>query len=199
MKKIINYFNIQSKSKKIISIVIALLLVFCVFTTIKTYFPQHIKSSYIIKEIKESSELTTAKITYTGFHKYEDEGARFLNRGDFTMTFDATNRTGINLDEVKVKVNNFTKKVKITIPEAKVLDINVDESSIQFYDTKFALFNFDSREDVTKAINEAKEDAKEKVANKVDFDFANKQSEVLIRGLVQQAIPSNYEIVVEIK
>jgi hypothetical protein len=199
VKKTNNNITTWSKAKKITIIVIAILLLFCIYTTIKTYIPKSINSSYIIKEIKESSELTTAKITYTGFHQYVDEGARFLNRGDFTMIYDATIRTGIDLDKVDVKVSNLKKTVNIKIPKARVLDVNIDESSIEFYDTKFAPFNFDSRTDVTKAIAEAKEDTKNKVVNKIDFDFANKQSEILMRGLVQKIVPKNYEIVVEIK
>lgn len=199
MKNLFKKFSIMGKAKKITIIVIMVLLLFCIFTTVKTYFPKRITSSYIMKEIKASSELTTAKITYTGFHKYEDEGVIFLNKGDFTMVYEAVIRTGIDLDKVDIKVNNLTKKVTLKIPKAKVLDINIDEETIEFYDTKFSLFNYDAKTDVTKAMSDAKKDLEQKVVNKIDMDFANQQSEILIRGLVQKTIPSNYEIEVEFK
>ena len=199
MKNLFKKFSIMSKAKKITIIVIMVLLLFCIFTTVKTYFPKRITSSYIMKEIKASSELTTAKITYTGFHKYEDEGVIFLNKGDFTMVYEAVIRTGIDLDKVDIKVNNLTKKVTLKIPKARVLDINIDEDTIEFYDTKFSLFNYDAKTDVTKAMSDAKKDLEQKVVNKIDMDFANQQSEILIRGLVQKTIPSNYEIEVEFK
>ena len=199
MKKFFKNFSIMSKAKKITIIVIMILLLFCIFTTVKTYFPKRVTSSYIMKEIKASSELTTAKITYTGFHKYEDEGVIFLNKGDFTMVYEAVIRTGIDLDKVDIKVNNLSKKITLKIPKAKVLDINIDEESIEFYDTKFSLFNYDAKTDVTKAISDAKKDLKEKVIDKIDMDFANQQSEILIRGLVQKTTPKEYEIVVEFK
>lgn len=199
MKNLFKKFSIMSKAKKITIIVIMVLLLFCIFTTVKTYFPKRITSSYIMKEIKASSELTTAKITYTGFHKYEDEGVIFLNKGDFTMVYEAVIRTGIDLDKVDIKVNNITKKVTLKIPKARVLDINIDEDSIEFYDTKFSLFNYDAKTDVTKAMSDAKKDLEQKVVDKIDMDFANQQSEILIRGLVQKTIPSNYEIEVEFK
>lgn len=199
MKNLFKKFSIMGKAKKITIIVIMVLLLFCIFTTVKTYFPKRITSSYIMKEIKASSELTTAKITYTGFHKYEDEGVIFLNKGDFTMVYEAVIRTGIDLDKVDIKVNNLTKKVTLKIPKARVLDINIDEDTIEFYDTKFSLFNYDAKTDVTKAMSDAKKDLEQKVVNKIDMDFANQQSEILIRGLVQKTIPSNYEIEVEFK
>ena len=199
MKNLFKKFSIMSKAKKITIIVIMVLMLFCIFTTVKTYFPKRITSSYIMKEIKASSELTTAKITYTGFHKYEDDGVIFLNKGDFTMVYEAVIRTGIDLDKVDIKVNNLTKKVTLKIPEARVLDINIDEESIEFYDTKFSLFNYDAKTDVTKAMTDAKKDLEQKVVDKIDMDFANQQSEILIRGLVQKTIPSNYEIEVEFK
>lgn len=199
MKNLFKKFSIMGKAKKITIIVIMVLLLFCIFTTVKTYFPKRITSSYIMKEIKASSELTTAKITYTGFHKYEDEGVIFLNKGDFTMVYEAVIRTGIDLDKVDIKVNNLTKKVTLKIPKARVLDINIDEDTIEFYDTKFSLFNYDAKTDVTKAMSDAKKDLEEKVVDKIDMDFANQQSEILIRGLVQKTIPSNYEIEVEFK
>ena len=199
MKSLINGFLNQNKIKKIITVFIIIFLMFCVFTTISKYIPKKVTSASIMKEIETSSELTTAKITYRGLYKYQDQGAVLINRSDFTMLYTAVIRTGFNLDKMDIKVNNLTKKVKVKIPKANVLDVNINEESVEFYDSKFALFNFDVKEDAAKAIGEAKEDAKKNVVNEIDFDFANKQSEVIIRGIIQKTIPKDYEIIVKFK
>lgn len=199
MKDLIKKFIKMNKVKKIIIIVIMILLAFCIFTTVTKYIPKHVTSTAIMKNIEASSELTTAKITYRGLHKYEDQGVWVINKGDFTMVYTAIIRTGFNIDEMNIKVNNFTKKVTVKIPKAKILDVNIDEGSMEFYDSKFTLFNLDVKSDVTKAINEAKEDAKKNVLNDVDLEFANQQSEILVRGLIQKSTPRDYEIVVSFK
>ena len=43
-------------------------------------------------------------------------------------------------------------QVMIRVPEIEILEVYVDESSIQFYDEKFALFNWEKKEDLLETL-----------------------------------------------
>ena len=53
--------------------------------------------------MERSSELTTAKVKYTGLCDYkEGEGIVFLNKTSFTMRYEATARFGIDIAKVTI-------------------------------------------------------------------------------------------------
>lgn len=149
---------------------------------------------YIMGKLEAASELTTAKLTYTGFAKYKDGGISIINRSDFLMVYEATARAGIDVKKIKIEQDKMNKIVWITIPEAEILDVKVNSNDITYYDEKFALFNFDSKEDSNKAIVLAEKDAKEKIGSMGILEMANTQAEALIKGLIQDSVPDNYEI-----
>ena len=188
-----------SKSVKIIGGLISIFIIFCVVSTIISFLPKHVDNVYIIKQIRESSELTTSKVTYAGLYHYEDSGARFINKGDFSILYEAVIRIGIDVSNVDVNTNNLTKKITIKIPSAEILDVNINEETVQFFDSKFAPFNFDTREDVTDVLSKTKEDAVNKMVDKIDYEIANKQSELLIKGIIENITPKDYEIKVIFK
>lgn len=153
--------------------------------------------SYIITTLEKSSELTTAKLNYSGMLKFEDDGIPLINKSNFTMVYDAIVRTGIDATEIKVEADNFTDTIWLTIPKARVLDVKIDSNTIKYFDEKFALFNVNSKEDVNKAMSLAEEDAKVKMENMGVLEMADLQAEALIKGLIQDVIPNGYQIKVK--
>lgn len=113
------------------------------------------------------------------------------------MIYEATARAGIDVKKIKIEQDKMGKTVWITIPKAEILDVKVNSNDITYYDEKFALYNFDSKEDSNKAIVKAEEDAKEKIGNMGILEMADTQAETLIKGLIQDSIPYNYEIKVK--
>ena len=148
--------------------------------------------------ITKSSELTTAKIKFTSKTDYEDSGVAFINKSNFIMMYDAEARVGIDVEKVKVRTNNFKKIVYVEIPRAKVLDVKVDVESIQYFDEKFSLFNFNKKEDSNKAIAMAENSVEADLDKMGVIPLADKQSETLIVGLLANAVPKGYTIEVEI-
>ncbi|MBS4980454.1 MAG: DUF4230 domain-containing protein [Lachnospiraceae bacterium] len=57
---------------------------------------EKVDSEYIVTLLEKSSELTTAKLHYTGMSEYKDTGVPILNRADFIMVYEATARIGID-------------------------------------------------------------------------------------------------------
>ena len=153
-----------------------------------------VDTTYLGAKLEKASELTTTKLTYDGFTKYTDTGVKVINRSDFLMVYTATARAGIDVKEIIMESDKISKTIKVTLPKAKILEVKVDPSTIKYYDTKLALFNFDSREDANDAQALAEKEAKKELEKMGILDSANEQAEVLIRGLLQESIPSDYKL-----
>ena len=186
---------LKNKVGKIISIIVLVSII--LFVVILCNKEDELDSTYIIARLENASELTTAKLHYTGMSEFEDDGIGFINGSDFKMVYEATARAGIDVSDIKVDVDNFNDVVWLTIPKAEILEVKVDMDSIKYFDEKFALFNFNSKEDANKANAQVEEKAKEELKNMGILEMADSQAEALIKGLIQDVIPKGYEIKVK--
>lgn len=153
-----------------------------------------VDTTYIIAKLEKSSELTTAKLNYTGMSEYKDSGISFINKADFIMVYEATARAGIDVKEIEVQADNITHTVWITIPKAKILEVKVNMDNIKYFDEKFALLNVDYKEDANRATSLAEKEAIRELENMGILEMADEQAEALIKGLIQDVVPKNYEI-----
>jgi len=182
------------KTKKaLISIIIIVFIGLVLFLFLRNN-KESVDISYCNQLLSTSSELTTAKLNTTGFYKYKDEGVSFVDRSDFAMVYNVTIRAGINMAEVKITADDANKVVHITIPKASIIDVTVDSNNIEYYDTKFSLFNMDQKEDSDKAQSLARDDAKAKAPDTGILELADQQAETLVKGILINAIPDDYQI-----
>lgn len=65
------------------------------------------------------------------------------------MVYTANFKAGVKVKDIKVQVNQ--DQVTVTLPQSQLLDKKIDPSSIKFYDQSYALFNWNQKEDITKA------------------------------------------------
>ena len=142
---------LKDKTGRIVSVVALVAIVLIVLLLCTSTKKETVDTEYLIAKLQSASELTTAKLNFTGMSKYNDKGVAIINKSNFIMVFEATARAGIDVKEIKIKSDDFNKKVIVEIPEAKILDVKVDLNSIKYFDQKFALFNFNSKEDANKA------------------------------------------------
>ena len=110
-----NFFKkiLAKKSGKIVLVVISVLLVISIVICLMFNFSAKVDTEYLNALVKKSSELTTAKLKYTGMTEYTDEGLPIFNRADFVMVYTATIRAGINVDEVIVTADDPNKIIYI--------------------------------------------------------------------------------------
>lgn len=175
-------------------IIAVLAVVTVVFVYIFLYNKEEkITSSYLGTKLTKVGELTTVKLNYTGFLEYHDKGIPVFNKSDFLMTYEANARVGIDLEEVEIEVDNPNKIVTLSIPKAEILDVKIDPNKINYYDTKFALFNVNEKEDGNKAQALAEEQAYKDLTEMGVLESANEQALTLIKGLLQNVVPSDYE------
>lgn len=194
-----NYFkwlnNLSKKVKIIIGVIIILgIILFAIFGVNRK---PKVDTVFLKQILTKSSELTTAKLTITGLSDYHDEGVYIFNRADFTMCFTSVIRAGINLENVIIDSDPIQKKIFITIPDAEIIDVKVDPNNIKFYGTGFALFNVNEKEDLAKALSLAEQDARKEESNTGILDLANQQSEILVKGILANAIPKGYTMEVK--
>jgi hypothetical protein len=109
------------------------------------------------------------------------------------MIYKATVKAGVNVKEIKSAIDNTERVVYIYVPDAEVLDVKVIPDSVKYYDKSFVLFNKDSMEDSLKAQQQAEEDAKTEALGTGILDVADKQSETLVRGILQ-GVTEGYEM-----
>lgn len=148
----------------------------------------------LLSKITKSSELTTAKINFTGMAEFKDAGIAFLNSSDFNMVYEATANIGIDLEKVDVKTNKVAKTVTVHLPHTSVLNVNIDLNTIKYFDTHFSLFNIDQKEDANEANALAVEAAKEEISQMGVIELADEQAKALIKNILIDAIPDDYKI-----
>lgn len=153
------YIGLKFKIGMFVIIAVLLLAVFAGFRAGRMIYKDkqpEITTAYISEKINGVSELTTAEMVYSGLIIYTEGEIPFLTQKGFSMRYTANIRAGINFSDVNIKITD--SKVVVEMPEAEVQSIEVDPSSIEFYDERYALFNWTDKNDVIDAMSISKED-----------------------------------------
>ncbi len=154
-----------------------------------------ITTSYISGIIEEGNDLNSAELQYSGLVTYEEGKIPFIDKKGFGMKYNATVRAGIDVKKIDIDVSDADKTVTVELPEPEIQSLEIDPDSIEFFDQKFALFKGDEKEDVTKAVSEARKDAEKKTVTSDLLNKAADNAKKTIYGLLEPAI-GDYELVV---
>jgi len=175
--------------KRMVTVILVLIVLcaaaFVAYKVMDSKTPR-VTNELVVAKLEAASELTTAKLTYNGLLRYEEEGIPFLTEKAFFMVYTAQVTAGIDISKVEVSVTK--EEVKITVPEPEVLTVYVDPDSIEFYDQMVALFNWESKEDGIDAIAAAEQDIMEKADIEELIVRAREQTKFLLRNLFQDTI-----------
>lgn len=153
------YIGIKFKIGMFVIIAVILLAVFAGFKAGRMVYKDkqpEITAAYISERINGVSELTTAEMIYSGLIIYTEGEIPLLTQKGFSMRYTANIRAGINFSDVNIKITD--SNVVVEIPESEVQSIDIDPSSIEFYDERHALFNWTDKNDVIDAMSISKED-----------------------------------------
>lgn len=142
--------------------------------------------SYITGKLTDASDLITSELSYTGLVKYSDGNIPFLTQKEFSMIYNAEVKAGIDMSEVEIEVTE--EKVIVTLPEVKVISVDVDPNSIEFYDEKFAIFNWSDKQDAVEAIAAAEADVEANADIEELKTRARTQAETIITGILKDSI-----------
>lgn len=157
----------------------------------------NIDETTISAKLEKCNELASARYDYTGLIKYEDGKYKFLTKTGFSMTYDAYVKAGIDLGEADISIDGT--KVTVVLPKAEIMDVVVEEESLEFYDKKFALLNKRDETDIQKALTAAKADAKKKAIEAAVLELSDEHSLELVEGLLTPITGEYYTLDVKIK
>ena len=147
----------------------------------------------ITAKIEAASDLVTSKVTLKGVAEFSDGGWWFFNKGDFVLVYTSEVKAGIDVKKVDLTVDDGQKIVYIYVPKAEILSVKILPESIKYYNESFALMNFDKKEDANRAQKMAEEVAEKDALGAGVLEAANTQSEILIRGILEEVV-GNYEM-----
>lgn len=174
--------------KKLLAVVVAVALVAVgVVGTLafqRAFEPSvKLSSTSIQEQLVNASELATAKLEYRGLVRYENGDIDFINKKGFTMVYDAEIRAGVDLSQASVDVNGRT--VTVHLPAAQLLGVEINPDSLEFYDSTFALFNWENKQDTAEALKAAHTDAEGKVNQTNMLTQADEQARTLVENLLR--------------
>ena len=201
--------NIQDKGKKSSSLkkllsmkiiipiaIIVLLVVFAV--GLSSYFSTDGKTTKL--GFEDIGELATQSATCTSV-RVEDKDRTLLGVAiPFTnskaiYSYDVIIKAGIDFGEVKWKVDEDNKKVRVKIPEIKIISSNIDYDSFKLYhedESVFTPISMEERNESMKDLQATSE--KDAIANGL-YDNARDNAEVMLTAFIQQVYsPNEYKI-----
>ena len=147
---------------------------------------EEVTSSFLESRLAECSDLTTCNLEYVDLVKYTSGTIPFISKKSFSMIYEANIRAGIDLSLAEVKL--APKSVTIHLPETQIQSIEVNTDTLRFYDEHFALFNWSEKEDITHAIQLARDDVEQHADLEKLKNQARKQAEVVISQLIEPAV-----------
>lgn len=178
--------------KLIVGFIFVLFLVFAsYFFGMKAGFFKNepkISSEIIKNQIVNAKELTTLKYKYTNVGSFENTNEFYGLKIPFTskkfiISYDGEVNAGVDLEMVKVSIDESKKVVNVSLPKSKILSHQIDENSLTIFDEKSSVFNPLEIKDFT--------DFRKNEMKKVEKDLLNK-------GFLDEANERSKEAVVEI-
>lgn len=82
-----------------------------------------------LAEVFKISELSTATYTYNSIASAYDEEAQTVR---YHVFYEGTVKVGVDFSDIKMEIDNENKLIKLTLPEAEVLDMSIDAGTMDY-------------------------------------------------------------------
>lgn len=145
-----------------------------------------VTTEFVMARLESASDLTTARLIYSSVSDYEEGSVPIVNRSAFSMFYSATVAAGINVTDIVPEVTDT--QVILKLPACVVRDVNIDSSSIRFFNQESGWFTqYGEREQVREALVQASEEVRHQDMSEL-LDLADEQLEDVMRGLFESTI-----------
>ena len=139
--------------------------------------------------LKDMGELATQAGYFTNVQVLEDSKQLFghnvpLTKSKYIFSYDGIIKAGFDFQELEMQVNEITRTIHVTLPEAKILNCEIDENSLQIYDATQSIFTPFSITDINESMIELKETVKTDAVNNGSLENARENAKLLIRGFL---------------
>lgn len=181
-------------SKKVFGFLIAIILIFAlgayIISNLKSKEKISISSETVESSLKEAKELTTLKYNYKNVASYENSqefhGITLpFTTKKFLYTYQGEINAGVDLDKARVDVNEASKIISVTLPQASILSHDIDENSVMVYDEKNSIFNPLKLEDYSDFRKEEEAKVEKEAIDKGLLEEAKEKSEKAVKEILE--------------
>lgn len=181
-------------SKKVFGFLIAIILIFAlgayIISNLKSKEKISISSETVESSLKEAKELTTLKYNYKNVAYYENSqefhGITLpFTTKKFLYTYQGEINAGVDLDKARVDVNEASKIISVTLPQASILSHDIDENSVMVYDEKNSIFNPLKLEDYSDFRKEEEAKVEKEAIDKGLLEEAKEKSEKAVKEILE--------------
>ncbi len=121
-----------------------------------------------------------------------------FTQSHYIYSYDFDVKAGYDFSEITYDVDEETKAITVTLPEEKILSIEVLTDSFKVYYEKESIFKRITLSDNNDALSEMQEMAKENAINNGIYEKAKDNAEVLLKGFFSNQYDLN-EYTIEFK
>lgn len=181
-------------SKKVFGFLIAIILILAlgayIISNLKSKEKISISSETVESSLKEAKELTTLKYNYKNVASYENSqefhGITLpFTTKKFLYTYQGEINAGVDLDKARVDVNEDSKIISVTLPQASILSHDIDENSVMVYDEKNSIFNPLKLEDYSDFRKEEEAKVEKEAIDKGLLEEAKEKSEKAVKEILE--------------
>lgn len=189
----------RSSLIKVIIVIVAIAVIVALIGTVKIALSNENEAEIItssqLEKIINISELSTYQAVYNGIAKKENEDDK--NEIDYYVSYESKVNAGLDIDKIKIDVDNDTKRIIVTLPEIKITDVNVDITTLDYiFMDDSANTNTVSEEAYKLCIN----DVKNEIATEdAIYDLAKQNAKNIVSALLNpfvEQLDSEYVIAI---
>lgn len=121
-----------------------------------------------------------------------------FTQSKYVFSYDTVIKAGINFSDITWKVDENNKKIKINLPETKVLSNEIDEDSLKVYHESESIFTNIELEETNKALSNLKDTAEKTAIENGLLENATMNAQTLVKSFVGQVYDLNtYQVIFE--
>lgn len=116
----------------------------------------------------------------------------------YIFSYDGVVRAGVNFELIDVRPDPLTQTIRVTLPEAEIIDISIDQDSLELYDESKNIFSPLKVADLNNALIEMEEEAREQAIGNGILDAARANAVTLVTNFLAASYDMNiYTVVFE--
>lgn len=150
------------------------------------------------------SELTTKKYLYTNAEQSTSNKEWLFgwdlpfSEKSFIVKYDGIIRAGIDLNDIKIDVDDDNRVITVTLPSSKIIDHNVPQDKIEIFNVKDGFLNKVDQNESNEIITTGKEAMEEKASELGLLVEADREARTLTKAILT-LMPGmdSYELIVK--
>ncbi len=180
-------------SKRPLVIAVLALLLLCVLIGVFTAKSgKKITSRTVEFGLRNIGELATQAGYFTNVQTISGSRDIFgvtvpFTQSKYVYSYDGVVKAGVDFREITVSLDEPAKTLTVSLPAARILDVNVDEDSLVVYDESKNIFSPLKMNDIKDSITALKEEVRQKAVDNGILRNAESNAETLIKGFLQGA------------